>query len=44
MKKPKLPLVVGPYVHPPVWGGLSYHAPLRLLAVTKTGVLAWISP
>ncbi len=42
MKKPKPPLVVGPYVHPPVWGGLAYHAPLRLLAVTKTGVLAWI--
>lgn len=42
MNKPKPPLVVGPYVHPSVWGGLAYHAPLRLLAVTKAGVLAWI--
>lgn len=36
------PVVVEPYVHPKVWGPCSYHAEMRLLAVTARGVLVWI--
>lgn len=39
---PVAPQVLGPYVHPKVWGGHGFVSELRLLAVTPQGALVWI--